>query len=627
MVAVFRRFVKGVADGLWCRRRGILGGMERGAGFGSLLRLLRPYVGAFAAVYGLYFVNAVLNLLPAFSVRFYIDLVLLGNDADLWGVRLAAPAADMKVRLTLVFLGLMAGLIATANTVGVVMWRMGTRAVERVVFDLRNRILDHIHKLSLGYFHRERVGAVMTRAVTDVENISQMLKNSFNLAYQVVQFAVVPLLMLSLSPTLFLVALLPAPLIVYAFYAIRVRLRPVYRRIRDNQAEIQARVQEVVTGLREIKAFNLERETRRRYLDANRTAFELQNTAMQTFSFNHQLQYGAKDLGVVLIAFLGGIAVFAGFGGVTVGKISAFLVLSNFLYGPIGNFLMFYDIIQRGVVSWERVEGFLAVVPDVADRPGAVRLDRRGVRGSVAFRGVVFGYEPGHPVLRGIDWEVRAGERVAVVGPSGSGKSTLMSLLLRFHDPWEGAVLLDGRDLREYTQDSVRRVVGVVFQDSFLFYGTVRENLLFADPEASEAEIRRACRAAGIHEEILRLPDGYDTVVGERGVTLSGGQRQRLAIARMFLKDPAVVVLDEATSAVDTVTERVVQEGLDRLLRGRTVFVVAHRLATVRHCDRIVVLDRGRIVEEGTHRELLRRRGLYFRMCRSGELVRGGGRR
>jgi len=528
-----------------------------------------------------------------------------------WVIHSAGGPLNEKVKWTFIFLAIMVGVIIIANTIGVIMWRLGTRAVEKVIFDLKLNILNHINKLSLGYFHTERVGSVMTRAIGDVENISQLLRGSFNLSYQIVQFIVAPFLMISLSPLLFCVVLVPIPFILYAFYSIRVKLKPMYRKLRENQALINSQIQEVLSGIREIKAFNMEKDTSKRYREINWTYYELQNNVMRVFSFNHQLQYGSKDLGVVLIAILGGLAMFFNFGDVTIGKISSFLILAGFIYAPLGNFLVFYDTIQRGMVSVERITEFFNVIPDVQDKPHAKVLNSSSVKGNIIFKNVFFSYDKEHIVLKDISLEVKAGEKIAIVGPTGSGKSTLVSLISRFYDPQKGEILLDGHDIREFSQDSLRKVIGIVFQDIFLFYGSVKENLLFARPDATDSEIKKACKAANIHEEILKLPDDYDTMLGERGVNLSGGQRQRLAIARVFLKDPAIVILDEATSAVDTITEKLIQESVEKMLKGRTAFIIAHRLSTGKNCDRIVVLSKGRIVQIGTHKELVKQKGLY----------------
>jgi ABC-type multidrug transport system fused ATPase/permease subunit len=584
---------------------------------------VKPYRKPLRTVYILYFFNSLLNLVPALSIRYYIDLVLAGRDSTLLGWKLQGlagrPVHD-RIMFSLAFIGAMALLIVGANAIGVTMWRRNTRAVEQVVFDIKTQIYNHINKLSLSYFNKERVGSIMTKAVGDTGNLSSMLRESFTLVYSVIQFLLAPFLMLFLSPPLFLIVLIPAPFIFFAFYQIRTKLKPMYRLLRENESVINSQVQEIVSGIREIKAFNMEDQSSAAYRELNRQYYDTQNQIMRVFSFNHQLQYGAKDFGIVLICALGGMLAFLGIGNITVGTITSFLLLTTYFYTPIGYFVNYYNIIQRGMVSLERIMDFLHVVPDVKDRSGALMLDKASVRGQVAYDHVCFSYNPDNPVLDDICIEVTPGEKVAVVGPTGSGKSTMLSLMLRFYDVNSGCIRLDGRDIRDCTQSSLRQAIGIVFQETFLFYGTIRDNLLFTNPDRTEEDMIEACKMANIYDTIMEFPDRFCTTVGERGVTLSGGQKQRLAIARVMLKDPAVVILDEATSSVDTVTEKLIQEGIDALLRNRTAFIIAHRLTTVKQCSRIIVLNNKRIAETGTHDELLAKRGIYYTLHENNRL-------
>ncbi|NLF39804.1 ABC transporter ATP-binding protein [bacterium] len=583
----------------------------------------KPYERPLRLVYILYFLNSVLNLVPAMSVRYYIDLMFLGRPVKLFGWSIPSmadhPMKDKLVFSACFLLGATV-IIVVANVIGVAMWRHGTKSVESMVFDIKTTIHHHINKLSLGYFNSERVGTIMTKAVGDVGNVSNLLRSSFNLTYAGVQFILAPVLMITLSPMLFLIVLIPMPLIGYAFYAIRRKLKPMYRTQRDNESIIASQIQEVLSGIREIKAFNMESRSATQYREVNRRYYRMQKQIMRVFSVNHQLQYGSRDFGIVLLAVLGGVCMFHGIGGVTVGKITSAMVLSSYFYNPLSQFLGFYDVVQRGMVSLERILDFLNEVPDVRDQRGAAECDVKRVAGAIAFDHVTFSYEPGNTVLDDVSFDVKPGERIAVVGPSGSGKSTLLSLLLRFYDVDSGTIRLDGRDIREYTQMSLRMAAGIVFQDTFLFYGTIRDNLMFVNPRKTEQDMFEACKAANIHDTILSLPERYETRVGERGVKLSGGQKQRLAIARVFLKDPPIVILDEATSAVDTKTERLIQEGIERMLHSRTAFIIAHRLSTIKTCDRIIVLGNRRIAEMGSHGELLARRGIYHELVESNKL-------
>ncbi len=584
---------------------------------------LKPYKAPLRTVYILYFLNSILNILPALSLRYYIDLVLAGNSASLLGYKIqhqtGLPLRN-RIWLSLFFLLGMAVLIFVANAIGVVMWRKGTRAVEQVIFDIKMQVHNHINKLSISFFNAERVGNIMAKAVGDVNNLGGMLRSSFPLIYTLVHFLLVPIIMLFISPILFLVALIPTPLIFRAFHVLRKRLKPMYKRQRENESVISSQIQEVLSGIREIKAFNMEDQSAAVYQELNREYYDIANRIMKVFSFNHQLQYGAKDFGLIVIAVAGGIMYMTQTGGVTLGTIASFLLLSNLFYSPLGSFFNFFNTLQSGLVSLERILDFLRVVPDIKDSPHAAALDRKSISGHVLFRNVSFSYVPGRPVLRDINFEVKPGEKLAVVGPTGSGKSTLLSLLLRFYDVNSGSILIDGRDIREFTQSSLRQSIGIVFQETFLFHGTIRENLAFANPDTTEDQMIRACRIANIYNTILEFPDQLDTMVGERGVTLSGGQKQRLSIARVVLRDPAIVILDEATSAVDTVTENILQDAIDKLLQNRTAFIIAHRLSTLKRCHRVLVLSNQEIAEMGTHEELIRNRGLYFELHEKNKL-------
>jgi ABC-type multidrug transport system fused ATPase/permease subunit len=573
---------------------------------------LKPYKKPLSTVYFLFFLNSALNLIPAISIKYYIDHVLIANDANVLWLTPHATAFD-KTIFSIVFLLAMAVLIIIANFVGVVMHRRATRSVELVIYSIKLRLQDHINKLSLAYFNSARVGDVLTKTVTDINNLSVMLRNSFHLVYVSIHLILVPVIMLIISPLLFIISMLPLPILVYAFHAIRTKLKPLYRKQRSHQSQITSQLQETITGIKEIKAFSLEDHSTENYRQVNRQFVDVQNEIMRVFSFNHQLSYGTMDWGRMLIAVVGGIFIFYKAGTVTLGTITLFLMLSNYLYGSISGIMTVMNLFQDGMVGLERIVDFLKIVPDIKDKPAAMKLEKDFVHGNVSFRNIEFSYGR-EQVLDGINLEISAGEKIAVVGPTGSGKTTLLSLLPRFYDPQEGSILIEGRDIRDFTQTSLRQNIGIVFQETFLFYGTIRDNLLFANPGKTEDEIKQACLMANIYETIMELPDKFNTLVGERGVKLSGGQKQRLAIARVFLKDPAIVILDEATSSVDSVTEKLIQQSIDNMLENRTAFIIAHRLSTIQKCDRIIVLANKNIIESGTHEQLLAKKGFYYDM-------------
>jgi ABC-type multidrug transport system fused ATPase/permease subunit len=574
---------------------------------------LKPYKKPLSTVYFLFFLNSALNLLPALSIKYYIDHVLLANDAGVLWLKAGSTASERTI-FSIIFMAVMAVIIFAANCVGVVMHRQATRSVELVIYSIKLRLQDHINKLSLSYFNSERVGDVLTKTVSDINNLSVMLRNSFHLVYVTIHFLLVPVIMIILSPLLFVAAMLPMPVLFYAFHSIRTKLKPLYRKQRIHQSQITSQLQETISGIKEIKAFSLEDHSSEIYREVNRQFFDIQNEIMRVFSFNHQLSYGIMDWGRMQIAVVGGICMFYTLGSVTIGTITLFLMLSNYLYGSISAIMNVFNLFQDGMVALERIVDFLKIVPDINDKTGAINLAKNAVKGNVRFRDVKFSYGSRELVLDGINLEVSVGEKIAVVGPTGSGKTTLLSLLPRFYDPQNGSIEIDGKDIREFTQTSLRQNIGIVFQETFLFYGTIRDNLLFANPDKNEDEIKNACIMANIYDTIMRFPDKFETVVGERGVRLSGGQKQRLAIARVILKDPAIVILDEATSSVDTVTEKLIQQSIDNMLKSRTAFIIAHRLSTIQKCDRIIVLYDKKIAETGNHQQLLDKRGIYYNM-------------
>lgn len=573
---------------------------------------IKPYKKPLSTVYFLFFLNSALNLLPAIATKYYIDHVLITSDAEIFGLKAGSTAFD-KTIFSLVFIAVMAVVIILANSVGVVMHRRATRSVELVIYSIKLKLQDHINKLSLAYFNSARVGDILTKTVSDINNLSVMLRNSFHLVYVSIHLLLVPVIMLFVSPPLTIVAMIPMPVLTYAFYAIRTKLKPLYRKQRSHQSQITSQLQETISGIKEIKAFSLEDHSSEVYRSVNRQFYDVQNEIMRVFSFNHQLSYGSMDWGRMQIAVVGGIFMFYKIGSVTLGTITLFLMLTNYLYNSIAGIMNVMNLFQDGMVGLERIVDFLKIVPDIKDKTGADRLEKDQVKGNVDYRNVTFSYGR-ELVLENINLSVNAGEKIAVVGPTGSGKTTLLSLLPRFYDPQQGCIEIDGRDIRDFTQTSLRQNIGIVFQETFLFYGTIRDNLLFANPGKTEDEMIKACMMANIYNTILELPDRFDTLVGERGVKLSGGQKQRIAIARVFLKNPAIVILDEATSSVDSVTEKLIQESIDNMLENRTAFIIAHRLSTIKKCDRIIVLANKNISETGTHEQLLEKKGIYYDM-------------
>jgi ATP-binding cassette subfamily B protein len=548
--------------------------------------------GRIAGVLALSISLGLLGTVEPLILKRYLDGIA---EARLWSTLVRALLALLGVALVRELLG------AVSNWLT---WH--TRIAFQ--YELLDATVARLHSLPLSYHRAQDVGSVMTRLDRGIQGVVAGLSElSFNVlpAALFVAMAALAMLRLDVRATLLVFAFLPIPALITAVTA-----REQVAREKDllsRWSSIYARFNEVLGGIVTVKSFAMEDQERTRFLRGVRDA----NTAVIRGVWRDSWVTASKSTAVSLarVAALcwGGYWALRGEG--SVGTIVAFLAFVNALFAPFQGLLGTLQTVHRTSASLEVVFSILDAQDSLGDAPDAI--DVPSVRGEVAFEDVWFGFDPRKPVLTGIDLAVKPGEIVAIVGPSGSGKTTLMALLQRLYDPFRGAIRVDGRDLRALKQRSLRHHIGVVLQDGLLFNDTVRMNIAYGRPDASEDEIVAAARAAHAHEFISRLELGYDTPVGERGSHLSGGQRQRLAIARALLKDPAILILDEATSALDAESEALVQEALERLVHGRTTFVIAHRLSTVMHADRIVVLKAGQILEQGRHDELMRRQGYY----------------
>ncbi len=590
-------------------------------GLKSLLVYLRPHRARFFRINIFYLFNALLNLVPAATVGVFVDIVISERSTQFFGLTLDHhwfAEHFSKTQMIWSYLLFMLGLILIANLFGVIMWRRMTDAVQQVLIELKMDIRSHLNRLSMSYFQREQTGAIMERALGDVQRTEMLFKTWFFLFYNLLQFLIAPVLMIALSPTLFVAVLIPTPLIIYSVYTIQTRLKPLYRELREKESSAASIMQETVSGIREIKAYTMEDQSNAKYENVQQSVRDQNLDIMKVFSISHQVQYSTQDLALVFLSAGGAWLLLGGNEAITAGTITSFIALTGHFFNPIRTFVGIFETIQRGLVSWDRIREFLNEDAQEWDEPEGSILNLNQVKGQVSFQNVHFGYNHERKIIDGFSLEVAPGEKIGLVGTTGCGKSTLMSLLLRFYDPTDGTILLDGKSISEINRRSLRSQMGIVFQDTFLFYGTIRDNLLFVNPHKTISELEAACDAAGILQRIQELPQGFDTMVGERGQQLSGGERQRFSIARLLLKNPAIVILDEATSALDTATEIHVQESFDRLLANRTAFVIAHRLTTVKNCDRILVLDAGHIVEQGNHQELLKKNGTYASLWHQG---------
>ncbi len=558
-----------------------------------VLKYLRPYRLLAITTLLCAGVTTALELVPPWLVKIVIDDVIQARRPGL---------------LSWVIVGFLLA-YGLKNVFASLRIRFNNTLEQRVVHDLRAQVFAALQRLSVSYFESRSTGEIMSRVNSDTEHVERIFVDGLEgLLTASLTLVGITAMLFILNWKLAALSLLPIPILVLSASAFTKQVHRYYHAIRRNAAELNAYLQDALSGIRETMGFNRQSYERDRFNVLSREYSDSNLKAMCLWSLYSPGMIFVGSLGTVLIIWYGAGEVLRG--ALTVGELVMFLSYLALFYVPINQIHSVNHMLQHALAASERVFDILDTLPEVQDRPGTIAPVNR-MNGAVRFDRVSFHYRPDVPVLFSVTLDVQPGERIALVGPSGAGKSTMLKLLMRFYDVRAGAITIDGYDLRHLPLAFLRSQIGLVQQEPFLFNGTVRDNILYGDLGADQARMESAAEAARAHEFISQLPEGYDTWIGERGVKLSVGEKQRVSIARVLLKDPPIVIFDEATSNIDTETEVKIREALDCLTRGRTTFIIAHRLSTLHHVDRIVVVDHGQIVEQGLHEELLMKGGLY----------------
>lgn len=603
-----------------------------------ILGYLRPYRFALAGSMVCILFFTLLSSASLFSILPFLDVVFYGADkteltsdsaARAPHLPAAQPLADARQKVMQKFYGLVLGenqkstlvrlcgliilLVCGKNLFDYLQAYLMARVEQGVIRDVRNDLYRHLQQLSLSYFNQNRTGNLISRITNDVTLVNNGVSASF------VTLIKNPLLILAylgmaffLSWKLTLAALLIVPLSLAVIGSLGARLRRASRQSQTKMADLTSILHETISGARVVKAFAMEDFEVRNFTRESQSYFQ---TVLRVTRISRLAGPITESLGAMVgvgILWFGGQQVLAG-GALSPSEFLLFLLAIFSVMQPVKELSTVGSRLQEAMAAGERIFSVLDTEPEIISLPGAVKI--AGFKQNIRYENVSFAYEQ-NPVLQNIDFEVCKGEILAIVGPSGAGKSTLVDLLPRFYDPAAGRIMIDGLDLREIDVKSLRRLMGIVTQETILFHGSVRSNIAYGLSEIPEEKLRDAAIAANAHGFIMELPQGYDTLIGERGLKLSGGQRQRLAIARALLKNPPILILDEATSALDSESEMLVQQAIERLMANRTSFVIAHRLSTVLHAHKIIVLDQGRLVQAGTHEELLQQSGIYQKLYR-----------
>jgi subfamily B ATP-binding cassette protein MsbA len=577
-----------------------------GRSLGSIRRYMnfvKPYRREIIATLIVGVIKFAIPLLIPIMIKYVIDDII-GNDG--------LPPAEKIQKLFLVLSIMLIIFVFFRPPIEYFRQYFAQGTGNRVLYDIRDRLFDHIQKLSFKYYSNHRTGEVISRVINDVEQTKDfVITGLMNIWLDLATIFIAIGFMLTMDVKLTIVSLIVFPLYAFSVKYFFGNLRRLTRVRSQALAEMQSFLHERVQGMPVIKSFAIE--------DYTKEKFKEQNVNFLTKALN-QTRWTAKSFAAVnTITDLAPLIVmaYAGYqvihGNLTVGTLAAFISYVDRLYDPLRRLVNSSTTLTQAIASMDRVFEFIDEKYDITDRSNAIEC--KDVKGNIVFDHVSFAYNENEPeVLKNINLEIQSGETIALVGMSGGGKSSLVSLISRFYDVTKGRILLDGIDIREFKVRSLRDQIGMVLQDNILFSDSVKNNILLGRPDASDEEVFAAAKAANAHDFIMNLVDGYDTKVGERGVKLSGGQKQRIAIARVFLKNPPILILDEATSALDLESEHLIQEAIEKLAKDRTTFIVAHRLSTITHADRIILIENGQIIESGTHEELMKKQGNYYKL-------------
>ena len=594
--------------------------LEKGKLLFRLLSYAKPHWRLITLSLLLMVVATTIGLSQPLLMRVLIDDVLnagalssMGDEAD-FDLLALLPGAKGEPAAALAWLvGLLIWINLTVSGLsglrGYIMARIG----QRVTYGLRNEVYTHLHALSLSYYNKNETGRIMASVTQDVGRLQDFISDGLQEAIRdVLTLVIICIILFALNPGLAALILLPTPLLVWATLRFGKRLHAIYRPLWHRWAGLSALLADTIPGVRVVKAFAQEQREVGKFKGRSLDLLQGELRVAWMRSLFGPVMTFITSIGTIIIWWVGGRDILAG--ELTLGDFVAFTSYMYRFYGPVESLCRLNHRFQRAATSAERVFEVLDTHPEVIDQPGAMTMPP--IEGRVEFRGVHFGYEEDKPVIEDLNFVVEPGEMIGLAGHSGAGKSTLINLICRFYEPQEGAILIDGHDARQVNLKSLREQIGVVLQDPFLFNGTVADNIAYGHPAASLEQIVAAAKAANAHDFIMNMADGYDTLVGERGTRVSGGERQRLSIARAILRDPRILILDEATSNVDTETESQIQEALERLVQGRTTFAIAHRLSTLKNSHRLLILDKGKLAEIGTHDELIEQDGIYAKLCR-----------